>query len=139
MKVRTLSVIGLLACLAIAVPMLAQQKSAPAADPLSGTWTGDWGPNAQDRNRVDVDLKLDATTKALTGTVKSTQPARADVALSKASFDAATQVVKMEAEARNPRSGQTVKYVIEGKLAGTSMTGTWNHDGRTGDFKLTKK
>jgi hypothetical protein len=139
MRVRTLSVICLLACLAIAGPMLAQQKSAPAADPLSGTWTGDWGPSAQDRNRVDVDLKLDAATKALTGTVKSTQPARADVALSKASYDAATQVVKMEAEARNPRSGQTVKYVIEGKLAGTSMTGTWNHDGRTGDFKLTKK
>jgi hypothetical protein len=71
--------------------------------------------------------------------VKSTQPSRPDVTISNSSFDAATRTVKMEAEARNPRSGQTVKYVIQGKLEGSMMTGSWNHDGRAGDFKLTKK
>jgi hypothetical protein len=139
MKVRTLSVICLLACLAIAVPMLSQGKGAAAADPVSGSWSGDWGPNERDRNQVTLDLKFDAATKAVTGTVKSTQPARADVALTKASYDAATQKVTMEAEARNPRSGQTVKYVIEGTMAGTSMSGSWSHDAVKGDFKLTKK
>lgn len=133
---RTLSVICLLACVAIALPMIAQQKSA-AADPLSGTWTGDWGPSAADRNQVSVDLKLDAG--AVTGTVHSVTPKRDDVAISKGTYTAAGNKVHLEAEAKNPRSGQTVKYIIEGTLAGTSMTGSWNHDATKGDFKLTKK
>jgi hypothetical protein len=128
-KVRTLSVICLLACL-VAIPVLARQ-----ADPLSGTWAGDWGPSAQDRNQVTVDLKLSG--KTVTGVVKTAN--RAEVALSNSTYDAATRTVKMQAEAKNPRSGESIKYVIEGKLEGTSMTGSWNHDNRKGDFKLTKK
>jgi hypothetical protein len=136
MRVRTLSVICLLACLIVAIPILAQQRSGAAqADPLTGTWAGDWGPNANDRNQVSVDLKLDG--KTVTGVVKTT--GRPEVTLSNSTYDAATRTVKMEAEARNPRSGATVKYVIEGKLEGSSMTGSWNHDNTKGDFKLTKK
>ena len=45
----------------------------------------------------------------------------------------------MEAEASNPRSGQKVTYVIDAKLAGNSMSGSWNHDNSKGDFKLTKQ
>lgn len=134
---RTLSVVCLLACIAIALPIIAQQKSAAPADPLSGTWTGDWGPSAGDRNQVSVDLKLAAG--AVTGTVKSVTPTRDDVAISKGTYTAAGNKVHLEAEAKNPRSGQTVKYIIEGTLAGTSMTGSWNHDAVKGDFKLTKK
>ena len=129
MKVRTLSVICLLTCL-IAIPALAVQS-----DPLSGTWAGDWGPNASDRNQVSVDLKWDG--KALTGVVKTAN--RPEVALGASTYDAATRTVKRQAEAKNPRSGQAVKYVIEGKLEGTSMTGSWTHDNTKGDFKLTKK
>jgi hypothetical protein len=132
MKARTLSVISLLICFALGITVSGQQK--PAADPLSGTWSGDWGPNEKDRNRVSVDLKFDG--KALTGTVKSTQPARPDVALSNSSFDAASSTVKMEAQAQG--RGGVVKYVIEGKLSGNTMTGSWSHDGRKGDFRLTK-
>lgn len=132
MRVRTLSVICLLACLVIGVPTFAQQRS--AADPISGTWTGDWGPSAADRNQVTVDLKWDG--KVLTGVVKTAN--RPEVALSNSTFDATTRTVKMEAEAKN-QSNATIKYVIEGKLEGTTMTGSWNHDNRKGDFKLTKK
>lgn len=136
MNVRTISVICLLACLAVANVIVGQGKAAPA-DPLTGTWTGDWGPNAADRNQVNVDLKWDG--KALTGTVKSITPSRPDVALSKATFDGATGTVKMEAEVRNPRGGQTIRYVIDGKVSGSNMTGSWNHDNSKGDFKLAKK
>ena len=59
--------------------------------------------------------------------------------LSNSTFDATTRTVKMEAEAKNPRSNANIKYVIEGKLDGTTMTGSWNHDATKGDFKLTKK
>jgi len=133
MRVRTLSVICLLACLAVAIPMLAQQRS--GADPVTGTWSGDWGPNQADRNQVTVDLKLEGT--AVTGVVKTTN--RPEVPLSKGTFDATARTVKMEAEAKNPRSGANVKYIIEGKLEGNTLTGSWNHDTTKGDFKLTKK
>jgi hypothetical protein len=135
MNVRTLSVICLLACLAVANVIIGQGKAAAPADPLTGTWTGDWGPNANDRNQVSVDLKLDG--KAVTGIVRTAN--RPEVALSKATFDAATGTVKMEAEAKNPRSGQAVRYVIDGKVSGSNMTGSWNHDNVKGDFKLAKK
>jgi hypothetical protein len=132
MRVRTLSVICLLACL-IAIPVLAQRGT--GGDPLTGTWAGDWGPSPGDRNAVTVDLKLEGT--AVTGVVKTAN--RPEVPLSKGTFDATARTVKMEAEARNPRSGANVKYIIEGKLEGSTLTGSWNHDNTKGDFKLTKK
>jgi len=116
--------------------MVAQQRSAPA-DPLTGTWTGDWGPNAGDRNQVTVDLKWDG--KALTGTVHSTTPSRPDVSLTKSTFTAAASAVHMEAVSANVRGGAPVHFIIDGKIAGSSMTGSWNHDATKGDFKLTKK
>ena len=134
---RTLLLVCLLACVAIAIPLVGQNKAAAQADPLSGTWTGDWGPNAGDRNQVSVDLKLAGT--AVTGTVKSTSPARPDVAITKGTYTAAGNKVHLEAEATSPRGGQKVHYTIEGTIAGSSMSGSWNHDASKGDFKLTKK
>jgi len=132
MRVRTLSVICLIACL-IAIPVLSQQRS--GADPVTGTWSGDWGPNQADRNQVTVDLKLEGT--AVTGVVKTAN--RPEVPLSKGTFDATARTVKLEAEARNTRGGANLKYIIEGKLEGNTLTGSWNHDTTKGDFKLTKK
>jgi hypothetical protein len=86
---------------------------------------------------VSLELKLSGT--AVTGTVKSIQPSRADVALTKSTYTASTGAVHMEAEAKNPQSGAAVHYIIDGKLANGSMIGTWNHDASKGDFKLTKK
>jgi hypothetical protein len=123
----------LMVCLAMALPVLAQR----GGDPLSGTWTGDWGPSPGDRNNVTLDLKLDG--KAVTGTVHSTNPQRPDVTLQKGTFDAAAGKVHLEAEAKNPRGGDAIHYVIEGKLANGTISGSWNHDNRKGDFKLTKK
>jgi hypothetical protein len=119
-----------MAVLATAVSALAQLS---ATDPLSGTWTGDWGPSASDRNPVTVELKWDG--KALSGTIN---PGENAVALQKATFDANTGAVHFEADAKR-RDGTTVHYVVEGKVAGQSMTGTWRHDDRKGDFKITKK
>ncbi len=31
------------------------------------------------------------------------------------------------------------KYVVDGKVEAKAMTGTWSHDNRKGDFKITKK
>ncbi len=104
-----------------------------AKDPLSGTWVGDWGPSASDRNQVTVELKYDG--KNLTGTVN---PGEHAVKLEKCTYDPKTMKVHMEADAKG-HSGAMVHYKIDGKVEGSSMTGTWNHDTTKGDFKIAKK
>jgi hypothetical protein len=128
MRVRT-HVLVLLACVAISASIFAQGQ-----DPLSGTWTGDWGPSAGDRNSVNVQLKYDG--KMLTGTVNS--QGASPVQLQKSTYDPKTGAVHMEAETKG-RRGETIRYVIAGKLDKNTMTGSWTHDNRKGDFKLTKK
>lgn len=132
MRVRIFCLVSIIACLAIVGSAFAQQRGA-AANPLSGMWTGDWGPSPGDRNPVIVELKWDG--KALTGNVN---PGANAVALTKTTYDAKTGAIHMEADAKG-RGGQTIHYVIEGKVDKGTMTGTWNHDARKGDFKITKK
>jgi len=134
MQSRMSRVICLFACIAIAIPVLALQRG---SDPLSGTWSGDWGPNSADRNTVNVDLKSDG--KTVTGTVHSINYQRPDVTIQKGTFDAATGAVHLEADAPNPRGGAPIHYIIDGKLANGSISGSWNHGAQKGDFKLTKK
>src|SRR5689334_8513197 len=135
MQTKSLRIACVVACLAVAIPLFALQRS--AADPISGTWTGDWGPNASDRNTVSVDLKFDG--KALTGTVHSVNFQRPDVTLKNSTFDPKTGAVHMEADVPGMRGGPAVHFVIDGKLANGTMTGSWNHGTTKGDFKLTKK
>jgi hypothetical protein len=106
--------------------------SSAADDPVSGTWKGDWGPSASDRNQVTVELKWDG--KNLTGTVN---PGPNAVELKNTKFDPKTGAIHMEADAKN-RRGNEIHYMIDGKVEGNAMTGTWSHDNRKGDFKITK-
>jgi hypothetical protein len=131
MRFKVFGFLCLIACLATSISVFAQGKA--AADPLSGSWSGDWGPTAAHRNPVTVDLKWDG--KALTGVVN---PGPNAIQLQKSTFDAKTGAVHMEAEAKG-RGGAVVHFVIDGKLEGNTMTGSWLHDNRKGDFKITKK
>jgi hypothetical protein len=121
--------LGLVLGLALAAPALAQQP----ADPLSGTWSGDWGPSAGDRNQVTVDLKWDG--KALTGTVN---PGPNAVSIQKGTFDGKANAVHFEADVKS-QTGTNIRYVVDGKLDGKTMTGAWRHPNSKGDFKITKK
>ena len=127
---KTLKIAFLTAFLVTGVAVLALNA---ADDPLSGTWIGDWGPSAADRNQATVELKWDG--KNLTGTVN---PGANAVELVKATFDPKTSAIHFEADAKN-RRGNPIHYVVDGKVEGSTMTGTWGHDNRKGDFKLTKK
>jgi hypothetical protein len=110
--------------------------SAFAQDPISGTWAGDWGPNANDRNDVTLALKFDG--KAVTGNVTGGTNVTTAIPIQKGTFDAKTGAVHMEADSKD-RRGQTVRFIIDGKVDKGAMTGSWNHDTRKGDFKITKK
>ncbi len=128
MRVRSI----LLMCVGVLM-VIAPAIFAQAADPLSGTWTGDWGPSPQDRNQVTVELKW--SNNALTGTVN---PGPNAVEIQKATFDPKTSAVHFECEAKS-RRGTMLHYVVDGKVDKGTMTGTWGHDNRKGDFKITKK
>jgi hypothetical protein len=116
-------------CLAV-VPAFARQN----ADPISGKWSGDWGPSRFDRNRVTVDFKL-AGGKTITGTVNSKGKV---VPIKNGTFDPKTNAFHMEADAPGP-GDRIVHFVIDGKLENNVLTGSWNHDTRKGDFKITKE
>ena len=130
MRLRVLASFAVVACLLMVVSVFAQ-----GSDPLSGTWTGDWGPSPSDRNDVTLVLKWDG--KALTGNVTAGTNVSAPIPIQKATFDPKTGAVHMEADAMS--RGRTVHYVIDGKVEKNTMTGSWNHDNRKGDFKITKK
>ncbi len=128
MRLRVFYAFCLFTCL-VAFPSLAQQK---AADGVSGMWAGDWGPTATHRNPVTVELKWDG--KMLAGTVN---PGPEAVKLQKTSFDAKTGAVHLEADVDN--HGKIVHFVVDGKVEGATMSGSWLHDNRKGDFKIAKK
>jgi hypothetical protein len=101
-----------------------------AADTISGTWTGEWGPNTFERNQVVAQLKYDG--KAVTGTFNS---GFTSVMISKGTFNEKTGVIHLEAEGRG-RDGSRNHYVIDGKLVKGTMTGTWKYEKANGDFKI---
>ena len=109
-------------------------KSGPAADaPPSGRWSGDYGPDAVRRESVALDLRWEGNN--LNGSVKV---GVRSIPLTKATFTPATGAITLEFDAQGSE-GQPVHYVIEGKIAGDMMTGTWHHDNVSGDFRITRE
>ena len=106
-----------------------REQGAAASDPLTGAWSGDWGPSEQNRTPVTVDLKWDGAN--LSGTVN---PGPNAIELTKASFKPDTGAITMEADA----PGHGGHYTIQGKVKGNTMTGTWGRDNGSGDFTITK-
>ncbi len=113
----------------LSIPAFAQNTG----DPISGKWRGDWGPSRFDRNQVTVDLKLQG--KTVTGNVN---PGPNAVPIKNGTFDEKMNTVHMEADVKGP-GDQTIHYVIDGKVDQNTLTGSWNHGARKGDFKITKE
>jgi hypothetical protein len=122
---------GLAACLAIAIPALAQE-----GHPLSGTWHGTWGPNATDRTDVTLVMNWDGT---LSGIVN---PGLKSAKMQNASLDASNWGLHFEADLKD-KSGATVHVVADGKIEDVTnpqrwIVGTWTQGSAKGDFKVTR-
>jgi hypothetical protein len=127
MKYRIICMVVGLAVISACAP-----KTGPGTEPPSGTWSGDYGPDSERRDTVTLDLRWDNTT--LRGTVHA-GPRALDVTQAQFKPDTGGITIQFDAEA----NGRTVHYVVDGKVEGNRMTGTWSHDGQTGDFKVTKQ
>ncbi|PYR82763.1 MAG: hypothetical protein DMF87_00155 [Acidobacteria bacterium] len=115
--------------LVVAASVLAASNAlAQFGHPLKGSWSGDWGPNTNQRTRVLLQMQWDG--KAITGAINPGPNARP---LTKASVDPETWQVHLEAR----------DIIIDGKLenlgsAHRVLSGTWTEPGRKGDFRLTR-
>src|SRR5262249_40382542 len=98
----------------------------------SGTWSGEYG-SPDRRESISVDLRWE--NGELRGVVHA---GPRSLPLTKASFTAETGAISMEFDAEGNR-GRTVHYIVDGKVNGKTMSGTWTHDDEKGDFQVTKQ
>jgi hypothetical protein len=98
-----------------------------------GSWTGEYQVSPERRESIGVDLKWEGGT--LRGVVRA---GVRSLPLTKASFQADTGAISLEFDAEG-NGGRTVHYVIDGKVSGNTMTGTWTHDDQRGEFRVTKQ
>ena len=118
----------------VAVLALAGSALAQAGHPLKGSWSGDWGPSPDHRNRVL--LLLDWENNEITGVIN---PGRNAVPLTSATLNPEDWTVRFTAQAPD-RNGNMLEYVIEGKVENLGswtnrrISGTWRHGSEDGDF-----
>ena len=113
----------------LAAPLLTAQST---ADPVSGKWSGTWGPTPSHRHAVSLELKWDG--KTLKGTIN---PGPNSLRLQKTSFDPNTGVLQMEVDAGS--MGKRLHYFIEARVEDGILIGKWHHTKLQGDFRLAKK
>jgi len=75
------------------------QSGGPAADPISGTWTGSVGPGATPGYGVTLDLKFDGT-NAVTGSAQG-QNADDSAVVKAGTFDPQTGVLRLELQLKD--------------------------------------
>jgi hypothetical protein len=109
----------------------AKTTQSPAADPISGTWSGSMGPNDTERHPISAMLKFDG--KTITGTI--TGPPNPGTVRA-GTFDPATGVLRFEVEVQD--NDKTIA-VFEGKAIDGMASGRVSFKGQTGTFSITKR
>jgi hypothetical protein len=138
MQIGKIRLAAVAACLGIAVSAFAQ-----FGHPLTGTWSGDWGPSKDKRERLLVQMHYDG--KQVTGTINpgpTGAPLKNVTVIPGTEAQPGVWTIKMEAEGKDG-SGKTVPIVVDGKLENLGspnrvLTGTWTQGGVKGDFTLTR-
>ena len=118
---------------ALLLAACAKEQPTPSGESPSGTWSGEYGPGSERRDPIRVDLRWEDTN--LRGVVHA---GPRSLPITKASFQRETGAIMMEFDAEG-NGGRTVHYVIEGKVSGDTMSGTWSHDNQRGEFRVTRE
>jgi hypothetical protein len=106
--------------------------------PLVGTWYGDWGPSANQRNDVTIVMNWDG--KSISGMIN---PGPNAIPFKVATLDSGKWTVHIEAEGKD-RAGGIVRCTIDGKLENIgsynrTLAGTWVQGSVKGDFKISRE
>ena len=132
MRRQAFHLILALACMGAIVSALAQE-----GHPLTGTWSGDWGPTANQRNHITFVMSWDG--KNITGTIN---PGPDAIPIGSVFVDVTNWNVRIEADGKD-QAGKPVHIAAEGRLDDIGsyhrrLTGTWLQGTTKGDFKLTR-
>ena len=132
MRRRVVPLVCLVACLAVGTSGIAQE-----GHPLTGTWGGDWGPTATQRNHVTFVMNWDG--EKVTGVIN---PGPDQAPLASVFLDVTNWTVRIEADAKDS-TGKPVKIMAEGRLEDISsahrrIAGTWRQGTTNGDFRITR-
>jgi hypothetical protein len=132
MKPSKPGLLGLIACLAVSAPGIAQ-----VGHPVKGAWSGYWGPSDAERNRIL--LVLDWEDREIVGTIN---PGPNAVEIDRAEIDYSTWTLTIEAD-MPVEGGGTARYVATGTLENLGSwvnrrySGTYRHGDETGTFIVT--
>lgn len=126
-----LALLWLVVCLA-SLPARAQE-----GHPLTGTWSGDWGPTAAARTHITMVIAWDG--KALSGTIN---PGPEAIPVEAIFLDVTNWTIRFETSTKNA-SGAQVQVAAEGALEDLAsphrtITGTWRQGSTKGTFRLTR-
>jgi uncharacterized damage-inducible protein DinB len=129
MKLRVLSIVW---CVLVSAGSMLAQSGGTAADPMSGTWTGQMGPSGGTLNPVTMELKFDGT-GAVSGTITGPTLSPGDIKVG--TFDPKTGALKLEVTVKD--GGNTVAF-LEGTIVQGTATGRVNVGNQTGSFRITR-
>mgnify|MGYP006112053251 CR=1 FL=1 len=136
---RTPTISKLTVMLAVSLVAISSPARALAqhGHPLVGTWSGYWGQNAEQRNRVLLLLEYDGD--IISGIIN---PGLSPAPITRASLDPETWTITLEGE-RLDTDGTVVHYLINGKIENVTspneraITGSWTEGTDLGDFLVT--
>jgi hypothetical protein len=105
--------------------------------PLTGTWSGDWGPGTAKRTHVTMVMAWDG--KVVSGTIN---PGPDAIQVKAIDLNVTNWIVRFEADGKDA-SGAATRVAAEGRLDDIgsyhrTITGTWQQGSTKGDFKLTR-
>ncbi len=119
--------------LAVAAAAVAAVALAQQGHPLTGTWSGDWGPTATERHQVTLVMSWDG--KSVSGLMN---PGPDSIPLASVFVDVTNWTVRIEADAKDK-----THISAEGRLEDLGsyhrfISGKWQQGAAKGDFRVTR-
>jgi hypothetical protein len=110
--------------------------AAQEGHPLTGTWSGDWGPTPDQRTHITMVMNWDG--KTVSGTIN---PGPDAIPVNAIGLDVTNWTVRFEADGKGASGAGRIS--AEGRLdnlasANRTISGTWRQGTSKGDFTLTR-